>query len=456
MSGEPIQGQLGRLTLDNLKEFEPRPDAQQAAVEKLEFEGCQLIRRGRFTATMCGPADVVESLIGAKLVVQARARRSPLRATQMFATSFDAPRPYDLFLSPETSLTVASKVSENIDHLVFIPPPLYFEGPAADPPVPGFHAVDEAHIKQILNVPADFDGAGVRVALVDTGFFPHPYYKKRNLQLQPISTAAAPNADQDSYGHGTAIAYNVFAVAPKAEVFGFRQSDPPQDALEDAADQNVDVISCSWGWDREQLFPVLQASLLSIIQEGKIVLFAAGNGHYSWPGSEPGVISIGGVYWNPAGGLEASDYASGYMSGMFPNRRVPDVSGLCGVRPKAIYIMMPTQPGNTMDKENGGLAHPDGDGTAKNDGWVGASGTSSATPQVAGVVALMVQKARARNLPLTASAAKQILEQSCLPITTGRNAMGFPAVGQPNTAVGFGLVNATAALQGLDGLAVGA
>ncbi|MDB5532386.1 MAG: hypothetical protein JWO28_701, partial [Hyphomicrobiales bacterium] len=345
------------------------------------------------------------------------------------------------------SLSIASNVSDAVDHLVFIPPPLYFAAPPSDKtPAVTFHALDDTKIRQVLKVPAEYDGTGVRIALVDTGFYPHPYYATRNLRLKAMPTSSAPQPDVDSFGHGTAIAYNIFAVAPQVEVLGFQETDPPQNALEDAADANVDIISCSWGWDREQLFPILQASLLSIIQEGKIVLFAAGNGHYSWPGSEPDVISVGGVYWDAAGNLEASDYASGYMSGMFPNRRVPDISGLCGQRPRAVYIMMPTQPGNTMDKENGGSPFPDGDGAGTNDGWVGASGTSSATPQIAGITALLVQKARGKNRKLTPADVKQILEQSCIAVTAGRNAMGFPAIGQPNTAVGYGLVDAAAAL----------
>jgi hypothetical protein len=37
------------------------------------------------------------------------------------------------------------------------------------------------------------------------------------------------------------------------------------------------------------------------MEEGKIVLFAAGNGHQAWPRSMPEVLSIGGVYVNAAG-----------------------------------------------------------------------------------------------------------------------------------------------------------
>jgi serine protease AprX len=446
VTGKPIQDQKGLLTPDNLDEVKPAPEERDAAIEKLISEGCKLIRKGRFTVTMSGTAEVVEKLIGGKLVIQARARRSQVRAAQMFATDFEPPLAHDLFVTPATSLSVPIKASENIDHLVFTPPPLFFALPSANAPAVSCHHVDEASIRRLLNVPTGYDGAGIKVGLIDTGFYPHPYYSQRGLNIRPVPTASAPNPQVDDYGHGSAVAYNIFATAPKVEVLGFQQTDPPQDALEDAAEAGVDVVSCSWGWDREQLFPALQASLLSIINEGKIVLFAAGNGQYAWPGSEPTVISIGGVYWNEAGSFEASNYASGYMSGMFQGRRIPDVCGLCGELPKAIYIMMPTQPANTMDHENAGNNFPDSDGTTADDGWVGASGTSSATPQIAGVVALMVQKARAAGKVLTPAAAKTALERSCLAITVGRNAMGFPASGQPNTAVGFGLVDATAAL----------
>jgi subtilisin family serine protease len=107
---------------------------------------------------------------------------------------------------------------------------------------------------------------------------------------------------------------------------------------------------------------------------------------------------------------------------------------------------MPCPPGSPLDRSYGGRPFPDRDTTPPGDGWVVASGTSSAAPQVAGVVALMLEKARANGRTLDAARARAILEQTCRPVTTGSNAFGFPAYGHPNVAVGFGLVDAAAAL----------
>lgn len=446
-SREPLQEQRGTLTSENYGQFAPDPDERDKAIEDAARLGLKILKEGRFGITVSGSAELMGELIGEPLSVQARRHRTTTASTIDFAENFQSPHAADLFLAPSSTLSVPAPYSEAIDHMVFTPPPTYFAPLSAVPPVSGFHSVSAADIRRILNVPGGFDGSGIKIAMVDTGFYPHPYYSANGLDFRAITTATSPQPQIDDYGHGTAIAFNVFATAPGATLLGFKQTDPAQDALEDAADSGADIITCSWGYDYEQVFPMLQASLLSILDEGKIVLFASGNGHFAWPGSEPRVLSIGGVFSNSAGQLEASNYASGFASSQFPGRSVPDICGLCGQRPRAVYILMPTQPYNTMDQNLGGKPFPDGDGTPPGDGWVGASGTSSATPQVAGVVALMLQKARAAGRQLSAEDVRNILTQTGVQIRTGHNAQGRPAGGQPNAATGWGLIDAEAALQ---------
>jgi len=160
----------------------------------------------------------------------------------------------------------------------------------------------------------------------------------------------------------------------------------------------------------------------------------------------PEVLSVGGVYVDAEGGLQASNYASGYNSSLYPGRRVPDVSGLCGQRPNGIYIVMPCPPGSSFDERFAGPFLPDEDETMPGDGWLAASGTSSAAPQIAGVVALLVERARTKGTALTTQTVRHILQQTAVGVEQGSSAQGFPAVGHPNIAVGFGLVDATAAL----------
>lgn len=446
-SGAPIQHQRGMLHKLNYDQFRPDAEYIANAIDRVTELGFEVVRRGRFGVTIEGPLELVSEVSGEDFLVQAQRRPDGTRSTFSFAGSQEEPKEEDLYVAPKSSLSIDAKVDGKIDHFVFTPPPIYF-APSSTAPSVGYHNVAVPEIRRLLNVPNTVDGTGIKVGVVDSGFYEHPYYS--SLSYSPTSTHSAPNADEDMSGHGTAITYNVFATAPGVDVLGFKQSSPPQDALEDAADAGCRVISCSWGWPNEQVFPIVQATLLDIISDGVIVLFAAGNGHYAWPASEPDVISIGGVHANEMDQLEASNYASGFLSSQFPGRRVPDVCGLCGEQPKAIYIVMPTQPDNSMDNRLGGAPWPQFDGTTVSDGWVGASGTSSAAPQVAGVVALMLQRADELGRPMAQSDIRHILSQSAIPITRGRNAMGIPAVGHPSVATGWGLVDATKALKFVD------
>ena len=142
VSNEPIQAQRGVMHERKIDDFRPRKDSVEQAVERLKQLGFQIGRIGRFGISASGPAKLVSDVLGIRLAVQARPRRSSIRSIQNFATSFDVPQPEDLFVAPRETLTVKTTISDHIDDVVFIPPPLHFAAPNPSPPAYTFPGVD--------------------------------------------------------------------------------------------------------------------------------------------------------------------------------------------------------------------------------------------------------------------------------------------------------------------------
>lgn len=437
-----IRGQEGRIALNDM-----RPDHEHLsqAVRFLEREGFTIERVGRFGVTASAPAKLVSELLRTPLAVAALKSPATDRAVRAFSQRLAQPGPDDLFVAPLQSISVVgSEICVSVDDFVFVPPPT--PSVSAHPPSVSYPFLDRTQVRQILGLDAmHLDGSGVQVGIVDTGFFvDHPAFAERGFDFKAV------DATEDQVGHGTSMAWNLLSVAPGSRLRGYVKDDA-SGAIERAADDGARVISCSWGWPDEQTFSILQLSIRSVIEEdGVAVLFASGNGDRFWPASHPLVIAVGGVYADPADrALQASNFASGFRSDVYPDRNVPDVSGLCGLAPRGIYLPLPVPPASLKDVSHHGFSFPDKDETGIDDGWIYDSGTSSATAQVAGVAALLVQSATNDGRDLTPAQIKQCLQASCTAVTNGRNAFGVPAAGQPNVAVGWGLVNAQAALHAL-------
>jgi subtilisin family serine protease len=282
----------------------------------------------------------------------------------------------------------------------------------------------------------------------------HKHYMGKNYDVDVDASFAVmgDGVDMDGLGHGTAIASNLLAVAPGVKLSNVKGPNVAgfQYAAAKAAAQPTlrHVILCGWG--TLGFDPQLHLEIANAVSKGVVVVFAAGNGHTDSTTAKvqavatPDVISVGGAYPIQGGGFRTSDHASRFDSDIYikPHRHAPDVVGLVGEQEAGILIMMPTAPGSVLDI---GMAGGTRDGTAQDDGWLVASGTSAAAAQVAGVAALLLEK----HPTLTPAAVRNILENTAVDITYSA-AAGPSAASGWDEATGYGLVNAERAVDYLE------
>ena len=219
------------------------------------------------------------------------------------------------------------------------------------------------------------------------------------------------------------------------------------------------IITCSWSADLDiglltsarrppNIGNAILGEILDALDDGILVIFAAGNGNFSLEPQVPGVLAAGGVFINQDGALRTSDIASAYRSPWFPGRTIPTVCGLAGMAPTntsccrchpvrcstlriAVTLRTPTRPF---------------DGTAPDDGWARFSGTSAAAPQLAGAAAVLL----GAKPDLTASQITEALVETARDVTAGRCHPIFIATPKAgpgrDVATGAGLIDVGAAL----------
>lgn len=432
--------------------FDSEPGVTEMAVQRLQAAGLQVLQANRLMVNICGSRTAYERAFGTKLVLEQHETMKSFGRTDV-AEFIECPTTSVPGLIP-TAGTEFADVLEGIA----IEQPRYLMAANPHPPV-----VDYWH----LDVPGDVSlgcnadlahragitGRGVKVAMVDSGWFRHPYFTGRGYRADDaILGPGTANPLADENGHGTGESANMFAVAPdatlapvKAQLAGSLNDVlvNATGAFNQAVALNPQIITNSWGFSR-QFGPLsaaeqaLSASVAAAVVAGIVVVFSAGNGHFGFPGQHPDVISAGGVFMDADGSLEASTYSSGFDSSIFPGRRVPDVSGLVGMSPGAQYIMLPVAEGSSLDTGLDGGNHPNGDETAPDDGWAAFSGTSAAAPMVAGAAALLLEACPT----LTPEEVRSILMSTAVDVTDGVNAHGNAATVGPDTATGDGLIDA--------------
>ncbi len=438
---------LGRINAQTVDAFTSDSNIVSRATMMLQEAGFEILQVTNLTINIAGTQSTYEKAFNTRLVSEERPVIKE-EAREDTATFIECPDT-DLPGLISTAKTAFDAVLEG----VAIEEPNYLMVESMYPPNKEYwHLRVPAGVSLATNADkahrADITGRGIRIAMVDTGHYKHRWFIGRGYRVAPVVLAPG-SADplKDESGHGTGESANIFAVAPDAELLPVKWNFVNSTAaINTAVGLQPDIITCSWGHSKRlgPLSAAEQAEVAAIaaaVASGIIVVFSAGNGHWGFPGQHPDLISAGGVFMDRDESLQASDYASGFMSNIYAGRQVPDVCGLVGMLPKAAYIMLPVEPGDDIDSGRQGGTHPNGDETAADDGWAAFSGTSAAAPQLAGVAALIKQTCAkltpAQVRDIMRKTARDVTQGNCSP-STGAN----PATPGPDDATGHGLVDA--------------
>jgi len=245
-------------------------------------------------------------------------------------------------------------------------------------------------------------GAGVRIAVLDTGIVPHPDLPglSRSIEITPF-----PENPRKTYGHGTAVASLIAGhhpvapgIAPAAELISIRVGDEAGSAdsfalaagILAAIDAGAQIINISMGTSENN--PLIEDAVLLADEKNVLIVAASGNSARAdalYPAAYPSVISVGAV---DARGehLDFSNYGT--------------------------YLSV-TAPGYAIN-----AAWPGG-------GHVQVSGTSASAPIVTGAIAATMSNGR--GVTMSAREAAQI-------VMDYSNEAGLPG---PDSEYGVGILD---------------
>ena len=263
-----------------------------------------------------------------------------------------------------------------------------------------------------------YTGKGQTVAIIDSGIYPHPDLKDKVVGW--VDIAEGKKKPLDPFGHGTHVAGvlagsgvksegKVHGVAPDVNLVGVRITSVSeaikalQWVMDNREKYNIGVVNMSLGDYAAKSYkddPWAQATQKAI-DMGLTVVVAAGNEGpnsktISTPGILPGVITVGA--YDDKGTPEIKDDTVASFSS-----RGPTIDGLPkpDVLAPGVRVFGTLSPGSTMDNRD--LPH-----VAKD--YVAISGTSQATPMVAGLAAILKQA----NPKLTHADIQKIIIQSAI------------------------------------------
>jgi len=239
-----------RIKADTVANFASEQEVIVRAVNRLRDAGFQVLQVSAMTINIAGSQATYERAFNTKLIAEERPVIKPggVRDTGTFIDC------------PETEMsgliaTAGSTMGDLIEG-VAIEEPMYPMATSMFPPHKAYWHLDvPAGVSLGCNADkahrSGITGKGIKVAMVDSGWFKHPFFVNRGYRAAPVVLGpGAANPLHDESGHGTGESANIFACAPDIELLPVKINFVNSlGAFNVAVGLSPHIITCSWGSD---------------------------------------------------------------------------------------------------------------------------------------------------------------------------------------------------------------